>query len=49
MPGTTPIASPPRTRKIGYGTFSTRATVTSAAIANSSPARINSVCIPALV
>ena len=44
-PGSTPIASPPSTRKIGYGTFSTRASVTSAATASSSPATMISVCV----
>ena len=46
MPGTKPIASPPSTRKIGYGTFITRASVTSAATASSSPARTISAWDP---
>ncbi len=46
MPGMKPIARPPRTRKIGYGTFITRASVTSVATVRSRPARKISVWAP---
>src|SRR6266542_1197374 len=46
MPGTKPSASPPRTRKIGYGTRSAGAATSRAAIASSKPMRISWSSVP---